>query len=703
MPSGQGSNDIYARVFSDGGGIENLTASEGVMLQSPDKDELGAKVMKDVQDSEGCFSSWEGPAREDDRFYNGNQWDDIDRMRMEQLKRPALVFNDIKPIVDAVSGMERLNRQDVRIVSRPLDSQPLEDMEGDLATEALATAEDLCRAQEEDSEIAKRMAITGMGWAEIHMSYDESVDGRVMREKIPEWEMRWDPNARKANLEDREWCARKREISRKQFEKQWPGKLATVDLAIPEMPYGQTEKYELVTPYYSIGNEKANPQVGNQTQVKKTVTVIQYQWRDRQTIYRFEDNNSGQITTLDEDKWDTMVDRLKQLGAPPPAAVRQTQPVYKQANVCRGIVLEDPVELPGGFSFVCITGQWDNEKKRHYGLVRPMLDPQKTKNKAISSALGFHITNAKGGVIFKTRVFADPINAKDQWSRYDAWIEAEDSADLSKDILPRQPATMPPELPMFYSESQKAIVRSAGVSEEMVGMAVGQTPSQTARGRSQAGVVVLGWYWDNLGRYRRDVAKVTLEFVREFWTQGQLIQVGGDSQKQAVPLLKESLPSDYSFVLDESIRHNPNLKAQIWSELQESGVLQALMKFGMGQIILQLLKYSPFPAQLVQNIQKSVAQSPPQPPQKGRGKSNPPEMDAAKTQLYGAQAQKALAQARDIDSKAGLKMGDIIQKGIAEKNKMAQHHDKHQLATQQAWTQGFGNNAFGGADPNEQM
>jgi hypothetical protein len=699
MPSGQGSTDIYSRVFGSGDS-QSLLPSEGTIYQSPEFDELGGKVMKHIADSEGNFATWEGPAREDNRFYHGEQWDDLDRMRMEQLKRPALQFNDIKPIIDAVSGMERLNRTDCTVQSRPLDSNDQEDLEGDLATEALSACDDLTSGMEEDSEIAKKAAITGMAWGEVSVSFEDSIDGRVVYKEIPCWEMRWDPNCHRVNLEGSEWRARKRSISRKKFDKQWPGKLAAVDSAVPDMPYGQTQKYELVVPYYSIANEKANPQVGSQTQTKSTVDVIQYQWKDSQTVYRFQDDDSGQITTLDEDKWDTMVDRLKQLGLSAPAAVRQQQPIYKEVKVSRGIVLEDPIELPCGFSLLCLTGQYDDDKKRFYGLVRSMKDPQKTKNKAISSALGFHITNSKGGVVFKTRVFADPINAKDQWSRYDAWIEAEDTADLQKDILMRQPTTMPPELPMFYSESTKAITRSAGVSEEMVGLAVGQTPSQTAKGRSQAGVVVLGWFWDNLARHRRERSQVMLEFIREFWTQGQLIQVGGDSKKQLIPLFKESLPDKgkYSFVLDESIRHNPNLKAQIWSELQESGVLQALMKFGMGQIILQLLKYSPFPAQLVQNIQKSVAQSPPQPPQKGRGKSNPPEMDAAKTQLYSAQAQKALAQARDIDSKAGLKMADIIQKGIGERNKMAQHHDKHQLATQQAWTQGFGNNAFGGAD-----
>ena len=666
------SQDLYQRVFGDGVPDPSMTAASATMLNdTPEMDELAHKVEKDVADSEGPFQAWEGPAKEDSRYYDSHQWDDIDRMRMEQLKRPALVFNDIKPIVDAVSGLERLNRQDVRVVSRALDSNEIYDSAGHLASESLSTADDLCSASEEDSEIAKRMAITGMGWGEVSVSYQESLDGRVIWKKFPEWEARWDSGARMANIEDSDWRARKREISRKKFDKQWPGMLEKIDANVPEMPYGQTEKYELVTPYYSIGNEKANPAVGGGGSHKKTVSVIQYQWRDMQPIYRFQDEDSGEITTLNEDKWDRLEERMKMLGGTPPPAVRQLQPVYRQVYVARGIVLEDPVDLPGGFSLICMTGQWDDDKKRWYGMVRPMIDPQKTKNKAISSALGVYITNAKGGVIFKTKMFADPTLAKDQWSRPDAWIEADDDADLASDWVQRESKPIPAELPMFFSEATKAITRSSGVSEEMVGTAVGQTPSQTSGRRQQAGLVVLGWFFDNLNRHRRERARVTLEFIREFWTQGQFIQVGGDTDSKSIPLLKDSLPMEYSFVLDDSVRHNPNLKAQIWQDLTESGVVQALLKMGMGRILLQLLKFSPFPASVVSMITKDAAQNPPQMPQKGKGaaKQDNPDLVQAKVGLFGAQEQKALAQARQIDQSTGVKVAELGLQGLADAHK----------------------------------
>lgn len=696
------STDIYARVFGDpteampSGMDQTVFANE-----NPEHEEIAQRVMRDIAGSEGSYQAWENLAREENNYYHGHQWDDIDRMRMEQTKRPAITFNEIKPTINAVSGLERLNRTDVLVQTRALDSQPVADIAGDLATAAISTADDLCNAAEEDSNVAKTAAITGMAWGEVRMDYTSDINGRVVYEQFDCFEARWDPNCRKPNLEDSDWRARKREFSRRKFEKMWPGKLPQVDMTVPDLPYGETQKYELVTPYYSIRNEKANPQVGNQTNAKKTVTVIQYQWRDMQPIYRFQDQDSGEITTLSEEKWDRMEKRLKEIGATPPAAVRQLQPVYRQCYVSRGVMLEDPVDLPGGWSLICMTGEWDGEKKRYVGLTRDMIDPQKTKNKAISAALQFHITNAKGGVIFKPKMFDDPIQAKDQWSAPDAWIAASDEADLAADFKQREPSRMPPELPMFYSEATKEISRTSGINEEMVGIQTSQIQPQTNRNRSQAGLVVLGWYWDNLYRHRRERAGTTLEFIREFWTQGQWLSIGGDvGNGQPLQLLKESLPEQnaYSMVLDESVRHNPNLKAQIWTELMDSGVFQALMKFGAGRVILQLLKFSPFPAQVVRMINQDMQENPPQPPQKGRGKQDDPTLTQAKAKLFDAQREKALAQARQIDQSNNLKLAELVGNSLVEAKRLKQQDQLNQhranMDVRKAWTQGMGTKGF---------
>jgi hypothetical protein len=627
--------------------------------QSDEMEELALKIHRDISDAAGMVNAYREEAEVAFKFYNGDQWEELDRLKMEQLKRPAVVFNRIKPTLDAISGLERLNRMDVRVVTRALDSKLQNDMTGDLATESRVAAIELCNGDDERSRAALDMAIGGMGWVEVRTDYEHDIDGRVILECLPWREMWWDHNCIKECLEDSEWRARQRPIGRRTFKKLWGEEiLAKVDAAAPDdWEERRVGRYELVTPYYSRQNEQANPQVGQATQNLKSIPVIQYQWRDMVPVYRFLDpTNPQELTNLDEDSWKRLVLKMRLIGKPAPPAVRQLRPVYKQAFVARGVVLEEPIQLPGSFfSLLCMTGIWNSSAKHWYGFVRPMMDPQRTMNKSMSSSLTFMLTNAKGGVMYESDAFVDPINAKEQWSRPDAFIEL--NAGGAQKIVQRQTQTVSTDLQLFFTESYKAIAYTSGINDEIIGMAQGQTPSPTAQSRVQGGMAIIGWFFDAVARHTRNEARVMLEFIREFWTQGQLIRVGGEANAQAIPLFKKGLPLDYDLVLDESVKHNPNLKAQVWNDLQP--IIPSLLRFGFGSFLLEALKFSPLPAQLVAKLQQMGQQQGPNPPQKGRGKQVDPQEQQAKIQKMSAEGQRALAQARAIDQEQKFKIAEL--------------------------------------------
>src|SRR5215469_549225 len=627
--------------------------------QSDEMEELALKVHRDLADAAGMVNSFREEAEAAFKFYNGDQWEELDRLRMEQLRRPAVVFNRIKPTLDAISGLERLNRMDVRYVTRALDSQFQVDLAGDLATESRVAAMEICNGDDERSRASLDMAISGMGWVEVRTDYEHDIDGRVILEHLPWREMWWDHNSVKECLEDSEWRARQRPIGRRIFKKLWGAEiLAKVDASAPDdWEERRIGKYELVTPYYSRQNELANPQVGQATQNLKSIPVIQYQWRDMVPVYRFLDPaKPNELTNLDEDAWKRLKQKFTLLGRPAPPAVRQLRPVYKQAFIARGIVLEEPIQLPGSFfSLLCMTGIWDSPRKQWYGFVRPMMDPQRTMNKSMSSSLTFMLTNAKGGVMYESDAFVDPINAKEQWSKPAAFIEL--NAGGSSKIVQRQTQNVTTDLQMFFQESYKAIAYTSGINDEIIGMAQGQTPSPTAQSRVQGGMAIIGWFFDSVARHTRNEARVMLEFIREFWTQGQLIRVGGQTNSNAIPLFKSGLPLDYDLVLDESVKHNPNLKAQVWNDLQP--IIPSLLRFGFGSFLLEALKFSPLPAQLVASLQKMAQTQGANPPQKGRGKQEDPQMTQAKVQKTSAEAQRAIAQARAIDQEQKVKIAEL--------------------------------------------
>jgi len=653
-----------------------------VANDDPEKQELSRKVMRDVTGAMGGVNKWRAAAREDYRYYYGHQWPDMDKMRMEQLRRPALTFNEIGNKVDAISGMERLNRSDVRFVSRPLDSDVMHDAAGDLATEACSTVEDNCDGEMEDSQAVKDALIAGLGTVEIFMNYDLDEDGVVEKRQFSNMEFVWDQKSRKNNLADRNWCARVKDYSRKDFKKRWPGKIELIDMAAVYYQEDSVSKYELVTPYYSLQNERANSAIDAvPTTSVANVPVVQYQWIDQVPVYRIADpNNPDKLTSLSEEQWTAMKTKARLSGTPPPKAVRQLRGIHKQVYVAVGVILEDPIVLPGDFTLKPITGQWDSEQKVWYGIVRGLKDPQSTLNKAISSLVVEYITNAKGGVIYKTGTFADAVMAKNQWAQPDAWIEANRDSDLDRDIKPRQPQQVSQFPTMLFQESKQSMTRISGVSDEMAGIATGEQTGPTIDKRLQSGLTILGWLWDNIARYKKDVAHTILEFIREYWSFGQFINVGGNFNSQSIPLLKSDLPLTYDMVLDQSVRYNPNLKARIWADLLQ--IAGPLLKLPAGQqILLKGLKFSEFPTQLVQEIQQAVAQTPPPPPKgQGRapGKQEDPQFTQAKIQKMAAETQRTLAEARKMEQESRLNQQELAVDAITKQGEHRLKTETHQ-------------------------
>jgi hypothetical protein len=96
--------------------------------------------------------------------------------------------------------------------------------------------------------------------------------------------------------------------------------------------------------------------------------------------------------------------------------VPSAQPVwvrkYKQAFLGSGTILPNPegetIEDIDGFSLAFMTGTWDRNKRYHYGLVRPLLDPQRIVNKSLVQTHQILNTNAKGGMIAKRAYSLNP-------------------------------------------------------------------------------------------------------------------------------------------------------------------------------------------------------------------------------------------------------------------------------------------------------
>lgn len=648
------------------GGMSTDTGEDVGPIQKLDP--LVLKVRKEKSAAREMLDRQKKESDRDRDYYDAEQWSDADRRNMKSgmVERPALTFDKCKPIVDMISGMERLNRQDSRFVSRALDSPIEEDAAGDLATEGVAVALDQSHGAEERSRAIKDCAIGGIGFTEGYTDYETlDPDGTVGLRWVDYSEMGWSANARKENLEDSDCFWRDRYLPKKDILRRWPDAEPYLKKDTPSVKSPPGTSYRLVTPFWSQANQEANGKQEGNDKPKDSALVTQFQWKEMEPLYRIIDteNPEGPLKNFRKLEWDDYKDELKAQGAEIPPFVRQLTPVFKQIYVLQDQYLldEEPIELAGGFTFNPITGLWHKKKKFWYGIVRALRDPQDVLNKSISSSLHYHLSNAKGGVMFEPAAFENPAQAKVDWAKMDAWIPLQPGG---KDkILQRQSIPIPQELSMFYELASHQFYEGTGINKEMVGYAQGDTPSNTGKARIQAGLAVLGWFFDNCIRFQKNEARMLLELIREFWTHGQLIQVGGDFNSRAIPLLKDSLPGKlgYMLVLEESMRHSPNQKAQVWADLQP--IIPSLLRFGFGRFLLYILRFSPLPTQLVNMIHREAAENGQQQKPGGKGKQESPELTAAKVGKVTADTELVKAKTENARADRGVKIAKLVLEG----------------------------------------
>lgn len=569
---------------------------EGEEPSGIESDEDVLKLVKTCKrESDKHLASWMKESKEAYDLVAGHQWSEEDRAVLEEMNRPAVVFNRVGPVIDSVCGTEVNNRQQVQYIPRQAGDSGV----NELLTGAAQWVRDNCDAEDEESDAFFDVCVCGMGWTETRMDYTDEQEGQVLIERIDPLSMRYDPAAKKRNLTDARWLQREEWMTKEEIEATWPES----DELIEEQGLG-TDEDNVTQPHdatnawlYKKDAIAYDPKSGK-------FLVIHHQWFTLECYYRVADPSTGQVIEIDEERYEKIEEQTAKLGIEL-QSVKQTRKVYKQAFISGGTVLEKGLapSQKGGFTFKCMTGKRDRNLNTWYGLVRSMSDPQRWSNKFFSQILHIINSNAKGGLMVEDGATDNPRKLEADWAKADSIVTFNEGALSGGKVQnkPNPPYPVGPEKMMEFSI--QSIRDAAGVNLEQLGQANRAQAGYLEAQRKESGMTILAGLFDSLRRYRKLQGRLLADFIKLYLSDGRLVRiVGGDGIERYIPLLRQDDTMQYDVIVDESPTSH-NVKERVFGMMMQ--MMPTLAKMGL-PVPPELIDYMPLPSGLTEKWKQQI-------------------------------------------------------------------------------------------------
>ncbi|AQS40799.1 MAG: Phage portal protein [Candidatus Tokpelaia hoelldobleri] len=586
-------------------------------------------------------AAWRKMAREDYAFYNGDQWSAEDMAQLQEQKRPVMTFNRVAPLVNAVIGAEINNRRQVRYIPREVGDS--------IANEVLTGAGEWFReqagAEDEDSEAFADTVICGMGWTDTRLDFDNNPDGDPVMARLDPMKMVWDWSAAKPNLADarRLWY-----VDEKPFE--------DVQAMFPDMSasalhagWAKTLALDPQTPH-EHGQEGAYQDEGREAENDKAMcTLVECRWLEREPYFRAPDVRTGQLHDYGVEEFEGVRAQFPDL-----PHMKQYRKVVRRAFIGREVLAEPdkPLAPPGQFGWECITGYYDKLNRQFYGVVRPTKDPQRWTNKFFSQVMYLLNSQAKGGIMAERGAFEDDRQAEESWTRSDSITWTRQGAMAAGKIQPKPVAQFPAGFFTLFNESKEAITQVTGLSAEFIGTREVNQPGVLESQRRQSSLNLLASLFNALRRYRKRQGEIVLYLIQNYLTDGRLVRIVGEEKSRYVPLTREAVADRrYDIIVDDAPT-SPNEKERTFAIVQQ--MLPLLKDYLTPEIGLEILRYSPLPASLVDRWAQKAQEA----RQQAEQQQQQPSLQEQE-QLLKMQAMQAELQAKQMEHMLDLRSKEM--------------------------------------------
>jgi hypothetical protein len=554
------------------------------------------------------WKDWREEARNLYDFIAGRQWDEKDLAQLQEEQRPYVTFNIAGKYMDAITGLQINNRQEIRYFPRTNGAAKV----NELMTGAVAWCRDLSNMIDEETDGFYDATLTGLGWMEGYIDKDLEPEGVAAGRRVDNMEMLPDPNARQRNLEDARFVIRERLMDHDEYAELFEG---YADAVYDENPAVDDKANDLDTDTgiqvipspHDYGDSKGD--TGERvTRGKCPVQDYQF-WRREKRFVVTSQMGKRELTEDDYVAQKEALDALLAQGIPLKVDVISRK-VYYRAYFSKGKMGpygESPYQE--GFTYHAITGKRDRNKRTWYGLGRAMIDSQNWTNKFFSTILYCLMVGAKGGILAEEDAFKDARKAESEWANPNSitWMKKGSlTGDSGPKVIPKPMAQYPQGLDRLMTFTVDSMPNILGLSPELLGMQDKVQSGVLEAQRKQSAMAIIAWAFDAMRRYYKSMGRQLARYVTDYMPEGMLVKINGPESAQYVPLLKNELALTFDVIVDEAPT-STNMRERVWAVIET--LVPQLLQAGIS-IPPDVLDYSPLPTDLQQKWKDSLKPTP---------------------------------------------------------------------------------------------
>lgn len=480
-------------------------------------------------------------------FFEGRQWTDEQIAQLKKDMRPVLSLNKIGALMRLVSGYQRNNRTDIDYVPTN-DMSSSEDIADVLSmvTKSVSTTNLL---QYTDSEVFYDGIITGRGWWDYRLNFENNDFGDVKITVGDPFSIYVDPDANTYNLnESANYITESRWTSIDEIEFNYGKPIA--DQLLSKAYWGTTSDF-LGGPYGLM--EEVSPQrnfamLANEygmsaTDLYYTEFVDTYQKRIRLTdtqyyitewCRHFVDLETGDTKAIppswSDDKINKCLLYAQSLKQQLTVDWRKRKRV-RWSVVCGDIMVFDDWSPYDTFTKIPFFPYFRRGMTK--GLVEDLLDPQRELNKRRMSTTEILTRNANSGWKYHQESMdaKEEANLKENGARPGVNIKWKGDKGAPERI---EPGGYPVGHDKLEEKSRNDLLEISGINESALGELENVQSGRAIEARQRQSVIALQPYLDNFSRSKMMQGNKFLELFQNHYTEQRVIRTIGEDGKMAM-------------------------------------------------------------------------------------------------------------------------------------------------------------------------